>query len=137
MAVPSGAVKLYLRGRRSRLQHFIQQFDILFGRSDMITSGGRGPLGIGTAHSPVSVSVTRTLADACATPSKRKRNRRCSLHLECIFKCLSDLRFPKGRQGTFPVNLAFKEAGYEVLSLTGADVTHKTTATAHCKLCGA
>ena len=36
----------------------------------MITSVERGPIGTGTAHSPVSVSVTRILADACATPSK-------------------------------------------------------------------
>ena len=147
----------YLGRRRSRLQRFIQQFDILFGRSDLITSVRRGPIGIGTAHSPVRVNVTPTLADACATPSKRKRNRRCSLHLECIFECLSDLRFPKGCQGTFPGNLAFKVAGCEVLSLTSADsrnlcegiqkvprnhalnVDHvsQKTATAHCKLCGA
>ena len=46
---------------------FIQQFDVLLGRSDLITSGGPGPTGMDKAQTLVNVSVTRTPADACAT----------------------------------------------------------------------
>ena len=56
--------------RRPRPRRFVQQFDFQFGRSDLITSVGHGPTGIDTAHSPVSVSVTPTLAEKGNPPAK-------------------------------------------------------------------
>ena len=50
----------------------IQQFDIQLGRSEWITTVGHGPIGTRSSHTPVSVSVTRKLADACATFSAFK-----------------------------------------------------------------
>ena len=69
----SGARNTYPSRWRSRPQRIFQQFDVKFGRSDPITSVGHGPIGIDTAQPPVSVRVTRTLADACATPSRRTK----------------------------------------------------------------
>ena len=40
---------------------------MLFGRSERMTTVGHRPIGTRRSHTPVSVSVTRTHADACAT----------------------------------------------------------------------